>query len=101
MKLYSLYDTKAGIFSPPYQVQNDALAVRAILEMFDDQRSAGIAPVKYPQDFTLFCLGEFDEASGKITSEQRSIENLLVLLTTWKNQKEALLSKMESVDNGK
>jgi len=66
VKLYSLYDAKAQLFGAPNLFQNDATAVRA---MYSFAQQSGTTVHDYPDDFSVFCLGTFDDGSGHIASE--------------------------------
>lgn len=64
MRLYSLYDRKAREYGQ--QIiggRNDELVMRSLLEL----RGSDAMPGKYPEDFELYCLGEFDQRAGQIT----------------------------------
>lgn len=61
-KMYAVYDAKAGSFKPPYFCVNDAVAMR----MFA-QTVANVEELhRFPEDFQMFYLGEFDDDTGKI-----------------------------------
>lgn len=71
MKLYSIKDVKAG-FMTIMLFKNDALAKRAYasgLKMPESMLSHN------PEDFELWCLGEYDQDSGIITSDVRFVCN--------------------------
>lgn len=61
MKLYSVYDKKAMFFDSPFCVENDIQAARAFDQAVNDPRST---LSKYPADFALYCLGEYDPGTG-------------------------------------
>ena len=59
-KLFSIYDSKAQAFNDPVYVPNQALAERAFkLAANDPQSFIGQSPT----DYTLFYLGEWDDAT--------------------------------------
>lgn len=64
-KVYSVKDTK-GAFMDPMLADNDALAVRAIKTVVNNQKGSLLAT--YPEDFELWYVGDFDEITGIITS---------------------------------
>lgn len=64
-KAYCLLDTKTGVYSLPFFFLHQALAVRAVLDMangHDNQVS------RYPYDFRLVRVGEFDDNVGLLLS---------------------------------
>lgn len=60
---YSLLDMKAGAYTPPFFMNHDAQAVRAVTELALD-RSTTVG--RYPSDFTLCRIGSFDDSTGKL-----------------------------------
>lgn len=71
LKMFAIFDTKAGCYSTPFFMQNKGLAIRAMQDMAMDNRTV---INKHPADFVLFLLGEFDDNTGVI--EKLTIENL-------------------------
>ena len=63
-KLYSLEDTKAQCFGPITTARTDGEATRHVIEAVSDPKSM---LYKYPQDYRLVRIGEFDDNTGKIT----------------------------------
>jgi len=64
MKIYSVYDSKAEAYLQPFFVLKRGLAIRAIQEAIKDEKSN---LSKYPADFTLFELGDWNEDTGQIS----------------------------------
>lgn len=65
MKVFSIFDIKAGAFDRPFFAQTVGIAIRSFTDAINDKNSPFN---KYPDDFTLFELGEFDDSSGIITA---------------------------------
>lgn len=63
-KMFSVFDSKAGNFSPPFFMVSIGQAVRSFQDIASDQ-STMIA--RHPEDFSLFFIGEFDDAIGEVT----------------------------------
>lgn len=63
MELFSVYDKKAMFFDSPFCVENEVQAARAFDQAVNDPRST---LSKYPADFALYYLGEYDPGSGAI-----------------------------------
>lgn len=60
-RLYSVYDSKALAYSPPFIAGTDGLAVRMLSELVGDN-TTNIG--RHPSDFRLYCVGTFDDQSG-------------------------------------
>lgn len=63
VKVYSVFDNKAGGYLMPYFAVNDAVASR-MLETAVNNRSHDF--FEHPEDFQLFCIGSWDEQEGKL-----------------------------------
>jgi len=62
-KIFSVFDSKAETFNTPMFLAAKGQAIRA----FDDQANMEESEIyKHPEDYTLFCLGEYDSDTGKI-----------------------------------
>lgn len=59
--VYSVYDSKAEAYLPPWTAQSDGLAIRN----FEDAiRQEGHAFRRHARDFSLFRVGTFNQASA-------------------------------------
>ena len=58
----SVYDCKAEAWLTPMFLQARGQAVR----IFSDAVNGDGDLAKHPEDYTLFCIGEFDELKGSI-----------------------------------
>lgn len=65
LNAYSFYDVKAGVFSHPFYVVNDEVAMRNAEQM---SKQEGVLQ-KYPKDFQLYRIGTFDDSAGLLTPE--------------------------------
>lgn len=63
MNLYAMKDMKAQLVSAPFGATNDGVACRMVMESLRDAQST-IA--KYPADFELIAVGEYDEHTGAL-----------------------------------
>jgi hypothetical protein len=68
MKLsaFSVFDAAVGAFLPPFFMRSHLEAVRSFGEAVGNQEHQF---AKHPKDYTLFHLGEFDDASGFLSPE--------------------------------
>ena len=67
LRVYSIFDDKAQVFNTPFFSINHGTALRAFGDLCNDTRSS---ISRYPQDFHLYCLGEFDEDKGCIVNAE-------------------------------
>jgi hypothetical protein len=64
---FSVFDSKAEVFGTPIFFATKGLATRA----FEDQCNRSDSPIaNHPGDYTLFCIGEFDQDTGLLTPLQ-------------------------------
>lgn len=74
LKIYAVYDKKAMVYAPPFFVNTAIEAVRAFGELVSDGRST---VAKYPSDFALYWLGDFDDCSGSFIPVPNGVPNLV------------------------
>lgn len=65
VKAFALLDIKTGIYSLPFFMAHSGQAIRAAMEMGLD---SSIPVGRYPFDFRLVGLGEFDDGCGLLLS---------------------------------
>lgn len=66
LKMFSIRDTKAEIFNPPFYKNTHGEAERDFTSVVNDEKSM---PFKYPEDYDLYYLGTYDDQTGKIESQ--------------------------------
>lgn len=86
MKLYSLYDSRAGMYLPPFVARNAELAKRLVAASLLTAKD--IPPAEYPADFNVFEVAEFDEEKGfrPLPGGQVNIGNVLAILTDFRRR---------------
>lgn len=84
LKMYSIRDSKAEVFNPPFFKHTHGEAERDFRNLVNDEKSF---VNKYPEDFDLFYLGQFDDQTGKIEP-----------LPTPEHQLKAVMLKKQSQD---
>lgn len=63
LRAYSIFDVKIRAYSPPFYAVNDGMAGRMLTDLVNDPTtSIG----RHPRDFSLFCLGVFDDSTGAL-----------------------------------
>lgn len=63
VKIFAILDLKAQAFSQPFFASTTEVGQRMFGSLVNDGQSG---PFKYPDDFTLFELGSFNDGSGEI-----------------------------------
>lgn len=81
MKIFTIHDSKAEAFSAPIVIRNKGEALRGLTEVVND---ATHQYGKYPSDYTLFEIGEWNDLTGNITTYDAKISvcNLIELKST-------------------
>lgn len=59
---YTIYDIKAGVYSPPFYAITHGAACRMVQDSLDNNSALS----KHPNDFIIYCNGKFDDATGYI-----------------------------------
>lgn len=79
LNAYTLYDIKALTYSPPFYSGAHGQAVRMVMEIACDQSTT---VGRHPQDFTLFCIGMFNDATGGLlpAENREHIADVVTLL---------------------
>jgi len=70
VKIFSIYDDKAQVYSNPFFMPHVGMATRAFADLVIDGQS-NIS--KHPSDFKLYQIGEFDDVSGEVISSNKPI----------------------------
>lgn len=65
LKCFSVYDRKAGTYGQPFALATRGVAMRTFESWVTDPNSFF---AKFPDDFELFEVGEFDTISGELRS---------------------------------
>ena len=64
LNIYSIKDSKAGTFSQPFYSVNHSTAIRSFNASLQDATN----PLSnYPQDFSLYHLGTWEDREARIT----------------------------------
>lgn len=63
--IYAIKDLKAAAFTPPFFQPRQEVAVRAFSDAIGDRDH----PMsRHPEDYHLFYLGDFNDATGSVTA---------------------------------
>jgi len=63
LKMFSIYDSKAKAYFPPFLLVNQAMAIRVLGDCVNDVTHAFY---RNPSDYSLFEIGVFDDSKGLI-----------------------------------
>ncbi len=76
--MYTVFDVKSASYGRPFFLQNDAMAIRSFSDIANDQ---GTMIYRHAEDFSLLCVGTFDDAVGVIKPEtHRPISSAAALI---------------------
>lgn len=64
--LYSMLDKTSGVYLQPFVSRGDVDAKRMLAQGFDDPAFLQTPAGRYPQDFVLTRIGEFDDDTGVV-----------------------------------
>lgn len=70
LKAYSILDTKAQIYNPPFYQRNAGEASRSFSKIVNDKQSL---INQFPEDYTLVQIGAFDDETGLLVGETHVI----------------------------
>lgn len=85
-KLFTVFDAKVEAYLDPMLARNRGEATRI---MVNTLKQAGNVFSQYPEDFTLFEIGEWDDSTGRIVEHEAHIpiKTLIELVEIAKNDK--------------
>lgn len=69
-KVYSIFDEKAKAYARPFYFTHHGEATRAFQTVVSSKDS-DIS--RFPKDYKLYCLGDFDNLSGVFTSQREPL----------------------------
>lgn len=65
-KVYTVYDSKAEMYHPPFYQLTRGLAIRAFTDLANDP-STDVG--RHPEDYYLYEIGEYDESTAFFTQD--------------------------------
>lgn len=66
LRIYSIYDQKSEVFNTPFFQQTHGEAERSFRSAVNDEKTLFS---KYPEDYDLYYIGDYDDNEGKIKPE--------------------------------
>jgi hypothetical protein len=100
LTIYSIHDSAANAYLPPFFMHNDGLAIRTFQDMVNSKEENNIS--KHPDQFTLFKLGEYDDNTGElIPAELKSLGNGVNYKNIVEKDEETamLMKKLETIES--
>jgi len=80
--IYAVKDIVAEEFQPPFFLKNDAVAIKEFGKACENKETQWN---QFPQDYSLYYLGNFDTETGKIDSkESKQLANATQFVTSVK-----------------
>lgn len=73
MAVFSIFDSKAGVYSQPVFAVSAGAAVRSFEDAVNDPSTVY---AKHPGDYTLFYIGRYDDATGFLSHGNDGHQNL-------------------------
>lgn len=69
-KVFAVLDHKVGLYMQPFHMESEGQAIRS----FTDAVNSGETIFhRHPGDFTLYCLGEFNDTSGEYFNDRKFV----------------------------
>lgn len=63
-KVFAVFDHAVLAYMTPFNLRSVGEAMRGWIEVVNDPKSAFF---RTPEDYTLFCIGEYDDVDGRYT----------------------------------
>jgi len=73
-KIFAIYDEKSEAYLQPFFLDTIGQAIRAVVDTLNDPDHNF---ARHPSDYTLFHLGEFDNADATLTVNKTCLGNLV------------------------
>lgn len=98
VQIFSIYDIKSKTFGQPFFSQTEGTARRSFQDLANDPQSQ---VNKYPDDFTLFLIGSFDDDDAELLAidgvGKKSLCNALEVLIEKPNHLQKTLNSLNLV----
>ena len=73
-QMYSLYDKQTNTYMNPLHLLNDGDAVRLAQSWANGDKNSN--PYRYPHQFVMVYVGDFDDATGKFENKHKEVAEL-------------------------
>ncbi len=96
--IYTIFDQCSGLYSRPSCDVSDGSAIRQFQDLATSTEDHPVA--NHPEDYTLYRIGTFDDANGKINPETNSmLATALELVSAARNVNQDNLEQLHT-ENG-
>lgn len=75
LRVYAVFDMKSKTFNTPFFLINDDVAKRAFFDLVNDPNTT---VARHPEDFSLWCLGSWEDVQGEFAVTEESNRAVLV-----------------------
>jgi hypothetical protein len=91
--VYAIFDSKVGVYAQPFFMRTRGEAIRAFETLANDRNSQ---LNKYPGDFSLFELGEYEDEEGTFKNRTAGLNLGLAqaYISNHNNQMEQMVEKI-------
>ena len=69
INFYTIYDNKQELYHPPFQFDNDKMAIRYFSDLANDDTTIA----KHPEDYSLFWCGQFENDTGENIGQKNPV----------------------------
>lgn len=97
LRAYSIYDNKALVYRAPFFASTNGEASRSFADLANDINTI---VGKHPADYSLFCVGAYDDQKGQL-HPLLPIEHVVDALTVYQAQQPFPFTEGSSPPNGK
>lgn len=73
LKCFSIYDSAAEVYSPPFFLKSKGEALRAFSDSINDEKTT---LSKHPEHFFLFYIGEYDDQKAEFSRQEPTIVSM-------------------------
>ncbi len=95
--MFVIYDSKANAFMTPWFLTTEQLAIRAFGDLANDPESNVF---RHPDDYTLFTIGTFNDATAKINwNEPQTLGNAIQFKDQRQKQTGLTLENQDQYEN--
>lgn len=79
--VYAVFDKKVGAYAQPFFVTHEQVALRSFAAACQDK---DLTIGKFPEDYALYQVGVFDDASASLTPDLRFVAEAAAAASTLK-----------------
>lgn len=69
LRCFTVFDVKVGAYLSPFFMRSKPEAIRAFSDLVNDPKTQFS---QHPEDYVLYCIAEFDDATGNVVPIERA-----------------------------